>query len=65
MFIYFNCLLPVTLHFEIMNSLLFLIIEAIIADDDDIKKLKVKVKNYVVFDFESDSSILSVGWAIE
>ena len=37
MFIYFNWLLQVTLHFEIMNSLLFLIIEAIIADDKDIK----------------------------
>ena len=42
MFIYFNCLLPVTLHFEIMNSLLFLIIDllAIIADDEDIKNWK-------------------------
>ena len=47
-----------------MNSLLFLIIEANIADED-IKKLKVKVKNYVVFDFKSYSSILSVVWAIE
>ena len=42
MFIYFNCLLPVTLHFEIMKSLLFLIIEAIIADDEDIKNWKYK-----------------------
>ena len=42
MFINFNCLLPVTLHFEIMNSLLFLIIEAIIADDKDIKNWKYK-----------------------
>ena len=57
MFIYFHCLLPVTLHFEIMNSLLLLFIEANIADDEDIKKLKVKEKNYVVFDFEPDSSI--------
>ena len=40
MFIYFNCLLPVTLHFEILNSLLLLIIEANIADDEDIKNWK-------------------------
>ena len=40
MFIYFNCLIQVTLHFEIMNSLLLLTIEAIIADDEDIKNWK-------------------------
>ena len=33
-------------------------IEANLTDDEDRnKKLKVKVKNYVVFDFESESSI--------
>ena len=37
MFIYFNYLLPVTLHFEIMNRLLLLILEANFADDEDIK----------------------------
>ena len=37
MFIYFNYLLPVILHFEIMNSLLLLILEANFADDEDIK----------------------------
>ena len=41
-----------------MHVLSLLTIEANLADDEDRnKKLKVKVKNYVVLDFGSESSI--------